>query len=502
MQIVEPPGAVALDGRSTSPPRPTRARRRSALVDEQTAAGRSTSPRGPLLRSMPCCSARRRRTTSCRSSFTTSSSTACPRSCSTASWASSTRPTPPGGEPPLAEPAIQYADYAEWQRSSSTSTSGSSASSATGASQLAGSCRRRSSCPPIGPVRRWPACAAPATARRCRGELRGALDALARAEGATFFTAVLAAFDVLLYRYTGQEDLVVGTPVDTRTASRSSAPIDRSVHQHDRDPRRPIRLAQLPRAAAARPGSARSTPSSTRSCPSSGWSRRWPPSVTSAAIRCSRRCSRSTRREGAGAAGRRRCRTSTRAGPRARVDLFLDPRRPPARAWRRSGSTAPTCSTPSTIERMAAHFVRLLEAIVADPGPADRRARRCSASASARAARRVEPRPTATFPQRASSSSSPSRRAHDTRPRGGAVRATRGSPTASWTPAPTSSPTGCGRWGAARTTWWASACPAPRQLLVALLGTLKAGAAYVPIDPASRRRVRRSCSPTRRSVCS
>jgi non-ribosomal peptide synthetase component F len=49
------------------------------------------------------------------------------------------------------------------------------------------------------------------------GDLRRALEALARGDGATFFMAVLATFEVLLYRYTGQEDLLVGTPVDTRT---------------------------------------------------------------------------------------------------------------------------------------------------------------------------------------------------------------------------------------------------------------------------------------------
>src|SRR5205807_9170134 len=40
---------------------------------------------------------------------------------------------------------------------------------------------------------------------------------LARSEGATFFAGLLAAFDVLLHRYTGAEDIVVGIPVDGRT---------------------------------------------------------------------------------------------------------------------------------------------------------------------------------------------------------------------------------------------------------------------------------------------
>ncbi|MCA1613498.1 MAG: amino acid adenylation domain-containing protein, partial [Acidobacteria bacterium] len=43
------------------------------------------------------------------------------------------------------------------------------------------------------------------------------LRALGREGGATLFMTLLAAFDVLLYRYTGQEEIVVGTPVAGRT---------------------------------------------------------------------------------------------------------------------------------------------------------------------------------------------------------------------------------------------------------------------------------------------
>jgi amino acid adenylation domain-containing protein len=42
------------------------------------------------------------------------------------------------------------------------------------------------------------------------------LKALAQAEGATLYTLLLAAFDVLLYRYTGQEDILVGAPMANR----------------------------------------------------------------------------------------------------------------------------------------------------------------------------------------------------------------------------------------------------------------------------------------------
>ena len=42
------------------------------------------------------------------------------------------------------------------------------------------------------------------------------LEALARQEGATFYMALLTAFDVLLHRYSGQDDIAVGMPVDCR----------------------------------------------------------------------------------------------------------------------------------------------------------------------------------------------------------------------------------------------------------------------------------------------
>ncbi|HEU4323402.1 MAG TPA: amino acid adenylation domain-containing protein [Roseiflexaceae bacterium] len=49
--------------------------------------------------------------------------------------------------------------------------------------------------------------------------LTGRLKALAEASGATLYTVLLAAFEVLLYRYSGQHDFVIGTP----TAGRSRA---------------------------------------------------------------------------------------------------------------------------------------------------------------------------------------------------------------------------------------------------------------------------------------
>jgi amino acid adenylation domain-containing protein len=45
------------------------------------------------------------------------------------------------------------------------------------------------------------------------------LKAISRQEGATLFMALMAAFQVLLSRYTGQEDISVGTPIANRTRS-------------------------------------------------------------------------------------------------------------------------------------------------------------------------------------------------------------------------------------------------------------------------------------------
>jgi amino acid adenylation domain-containing protein len=48
------------------------------------------------------------------------------------------------------------------------------------------------------------------------GHVREGVKALSRQEGVTQFMALLAAFAVLLYRYSGQDDLVVGTPIASR----------------------------------------------------------------------------------------------------------------------------------------------------------------------------------------------------------------------------------------------------------------------------------------------
>ncbi|HEX2080479.1 MAG TPA: amino acid adenylation domain-containing protein, partial [Longimicrobium sp.] len=128
------------------------------------------------------------------------------------------------GEPsPLPEPALQYADYAVWQRE-----------------RLSGAALERQ-------VEFWrraldgaPALLELPTDRprppveSHRGgvermvvpsELTAEVHALARREGATLFMVLLAALDVVLGRLAGQEDVVVGTPI----AGRTRAETDRMI---------------------------------------------------------------------------------------------------------------------------------------------------------------------------------------------------------------------------------------------------------------------------------
>jgi hypothetical protein len=52
-----------------------------------------------------------------------------------------------------------------------------------------------------------------------KGPVVEELKGLARAEGTTLFSVLLAAFNVLLHRYSGASDIVVGTPMNGRTRS-------------------------------------------------------------------------------------------------------------------------------------------------------------------------------------------------------------------------------------------------------------------------------------------
>ena len=119
-----------------------------------------------------------------------------------------------GRPSPLPDLAVQYVDYAAWQRDR---TRGEELDR-----QLAYWKRELGGAPPSLDL---PTDRPRPPARTYRGATRSiaisaevseAIADLARAEGATTFMAVLAAFDVLAHRYTGQDDIVVGSPVAGR----------------------------------------------------------------------------------------------------------------------------------------------------------------------------------------------------------------------------------------------------------------------------------------------
>ncbi|MFL6284933.1 MAG: amino acid adenylation domain-containing protein [Pyrinomonadaceae bacterium] len=119
-----------------------------------------------------------------------------------------------GEESPLAELEIQYADYAAWQRGWLRGD------------ELEGQLsfwRER-----LGgdlPVLDLPADRPRPAVQTYRGshtsvtlspEVEAGLRALGRREGVTLFMTLLAAFDLLLHRYTGRRDILVGAPVAGR----------------------------------------------------------------------------------------------------------------------------------------------------------------------------------------------------------------------------------------------------------------------------------------------
>ncbi|HEV2733653.1 MAG TPA: amino acid adenylation domain-containing protein, partial [Longimicrobiaceae bacterium] len=117
----------------------------------------------------------------------------------------------------LPEPEVQYADFAAWQRSWLRGDVLDA--------QLGWWRERLAGAPP---ALELPADRPRPAAWSGRGaahpfslppELSRALEALARAEGATPFMVLLAAWRTLLARWSGQEDLVVGTPVAGRTVA-------------------------------------------------------------------------------------------------------------------------------------------------------------------------------------------------------------------------------------------------------------------------------------------
>ncbi len=119
-----------------------------------------------------------------------------------------------GQTSPLPEPPVQYADYALWQRAW-LSDETRSAQIAYWKEQLAGApaVLDLPSDRPRPAVQRF---AGETHVFSVAREIAEALRALARREGVTLFMTVLAALQLLLQRYTGQDDLVVGSPIAGR----------------------------------------------------------------------------------------------------------------------------------------------------------------------------------------------------------------------------------------------------------------------------------------------
>ncbi len=120
-----------------------------------------------------------------------------------------------GGESPLADLPVQYADYAVWQRAQL----GGDALDR----QLAYWRERLAGAPellelptdhPRPAVQGHRGASVPIA---FSGELLDALQALGQREGATLYMVLLGAFQLLLAKYAGTEDVVVGSPVAGRT---------------------------------------------------------------------------------------------------------------------------------------------------------------------------------------------------------------------------------------------------------------------------------------------
>ncbi|HEX8273804.1 MAG TPA: amino acid adenylation domain-containing protein, partial [Longimicrobiaceae bacterium] len=120
-----------------------------------------------------------------------------------------------GGESPLPEPAVQYADYAVWQREQ---LRGDALERQLGwwRERLAGAPEllELPTDHPRPAVQTFRGAAEPVA---LSGELLERLQALARREGATLYMVLLGAFQALLSRYAASEDVVVGSPVAGRT---------------------------------------------------------------------------------------------------------------------------------------------------------------------------------------------------------------------------------------------------------------------------------------------
>ncbi len=120
-----------------------------------------------------------------------------------------------GEAPPLPAPTLQYADFAAWQRSW---LRGETLSSQLGfwKNEIGGEvpALELPTDRPRPPVLTYRGAREPF---RLPSDLASGLRRLSRSEDATLFMTLLAAFNVLLSRHTGQDDILVGTPIAGRS---------------------------------------------------------------------------------------------------------------------------------------------------------------------------------------------------------------------------------------------------------------------------------------------
>ena len=120
-----------------------------------------------------------------------------------------------GGEPDLAPPPVRYADYAAWQRGWLTGPR---------LAELTGHWRERLGgaafeidLPFDFPRPQNPSPRGNRIARSIGRDLMDRLGAVGQRSGATLYMVLLASFATLLSHYSGQDDIVVGTPVANRS---------------------------------------------------------------------------------------------------------------------------------------------------------------------------------------------------------------------------------------------------------------------------------------------
>ena len=128
-----------------------------------------------------------------------------------------------GRAPGWAPLPVQYVDYTLWQRAQLGDLERQRQPHRRAAGLLGGGAgrdaRAAGSCPPIGPIRRWPISAAPVWRWTGRRELQQRVREVAREHNATSFMVIQAALAVLLSKLSASADVAVGFPIAGRRDS-------------------------------------------------------------------------------------------------------------------------------------------------------------------------------------------------------------------------------------------------------------------------------------------